>query len=89
MSSGHGGPQPFQSWEKLFKEVLFESDEFKMPRRIELAKHAILDRLEDGMCARHRAHLSDGELSALRDANRTLRALEKIYMPAKSDKKIA
>jgi len=50
-----------------------------MPRRIELAKHAILDRLEDVTCAKNKGIFHAGELLALRNAHRTLRVLEQLY----------
>lgn len=31
----------FQHWEKLYREALFEADLQEMPRRIQVAKHAI------------------------------------------------
>ncbi|GEM_PF-5215880 len=81
MSNGHAESENSQRWEDLYKNVLFEADVHKMPRRIELAKHAVLDRLEDATCAKHKQRLDEGELLALRRAHRTLRALEQLYVP--------
>jgi hypothetical protein len=69
-----------QPWEGLYKDVLFEAESEQMPRRIELAKHAILDRLEDVTCARTNQKFEDGELEALRRAHRALRVLEELYL---------
>jgi hypothetical protein len=80
MSNGHAESENSQRWEDLYKNVLFEADVNKMPRRIELAKHAVLDRLEDATCAKHKQRLEEGELLALRRAHRTLRALEQLYV---------
>jgi hypothetical protein len=63
----------------ILKMPLFEADMHKVPRRIELAKHAILDRLEDANCARNKRSVQTGELAALRNAHRSLRVLEQLY----------
>jgi len=52
MKNGHEESGHFQQWEKLYKDALFESEVLKIPRRLELAKHAVLDRLEDVTCTR-------------------------------------
>jgi hypothetical protein len=83
----NGRQQLSQPWEGLYKDVLFEAESKQMPRRIELAKHAILDRLEDVTCARSNQKFEDGELEALRRAHRALRVLEELYLtedPGKS-----
>src|SRR5579872_3363049 len=79
MSTSHAQPQPPHLWENLYKNALFEADTHKMLRRIELAKHAILDRLEDVTCAKNKGNFQAGELLALRNAHRTLRVLEQLY----------
>ncbi|HET7893599.1 MAG TPA: hypothetical protein VFL34_18870 [Candidatus Sulfotelmatobacter sp.] len=89
MTREHGESQIFQQWEKLYKDVLFEADVHKMPRRIEMAKHAILDRLEDVTCTKNKQSFEAGELIALRRAHRTLRALEQLYIPETARRKIA
>jgi hypothetical protein len=89
MSNGQAESEPTQRWEDLYKNVLFEADVRKIPRRIELAKHAVLDRLEDATCAKHKHHLEAGELLALRRAHRTLRALEQLYVPETARKMTA
>jgi len=81
--------QIVRPWEHLYKEVLFEADVRKMPRRIELAKHAILDRLEDVTCTKRNQTFEAGEMVALRRAHRTLRALEQLYIPETTRRKIA
>lgn len=68
-----------QPWEELYREVLFEVEADKLPRRIEMAKHAILDRLEDVNCARTNQKFKEGELAALRRAHRALAVLEDLY----------
>ena len=62
-------------------------DLHKMPRRIELAKHATLDRLEDANCARNKRSVQTGELAALRNAHRSLRVLEQLYSDGNSGKR--
>jgi hypothetical protein len=79
MENGHEESGRFQQWEKLYKDALFESDVHKMPRRLELAKHAVLDRLEDVTCTRKKQTYQAQELEALRDAHRALKALEQLY----------
>jgi hypothetical protein len=86
MSNGRTESELSQRWEDLYKNVLFEVDIHKMPRRIELAKHAVLDRLEDATCAKNKQNLQAGELLALRRAHRTLRALEQLYVPESARK---
>ena len=81
MSNGHAESEPSQRWEDLYRSTLFESDVRRMPRLIEVAKHAVLDRLEDATCTKHKQRLQAGELLALRRAHRTLRALEQLYVP--------
>lgn len=76
-------------WEQLYKEVLFEPEAGEMPRRIEIAKHAILDRLEDVTCSKSNDAFDAGELGALRKAHRTLRALEELYGICDSGKRTA
>jgi hypothetical protein len=89
MSSGRGEPDLSRRWEMLYKDALFESDHRQMSKRIQLAKHAILDRLEDVTCARQKQRLQAGELMALRNAHRSLRVLEQLYLTETSGKKIA
>ena len=91
MNSGHARPDLPQRWEDLYKNALFEADIHKMPRRIELAKHAVLDRLEDVTCAKNtnKESFQAGELVALRNAHRTLRVLEQLYLSENAGKMIA
>lgn len=89
MISGDRKPELPQQWEDLYKDALFEADLGKMQRRIELAKHAILDRLEDVNCAKNKESFQSGELLALRTAHRTLRVLEQLYFTERGDKMIA
>jgi hypothetical protein len=89
MSSGRLESELSRRWEELYKNALFESDLREMPRRIELAKHAILDRLEDVTCARKKQRFQEGELKALRNAHRAIRVLEQLYFTETSDKRIA
>jgi hypothetical protein len=46
-----------------------------MPGRLELAKHAVLDRLEDVTCTRKKRTYQAQVLEALRDADRRLKQL--------------
>jgi hypothetical protein len=87
--NSHSEPWLFQQWETLYKDALFESDVHKIPRRIDLAKHAILDRLEDVTCARKKERFQEGEMTALRNAHRAIRALEQLYLTENSSQKIA
>lgn len=80
MNSDNGRSNSSELWEGLYKDVLFESDEEQMPGRIERARHAILDRLEDLSCARNKQVPQAGELAALRNAHRALRVLEQVYL---------
>jgi len=89
MTREHGESKIVQHWEQLYKNVLFEADVHQMPRRIEAAKHAILDRLEDVTCTKKKQIFEAGELVALRRAHRTLRALEQLYIAETARRKIA
>ena len=80
MGTGNGELNSSDHWEKLYREALFEADATKMARRIEAAKHAILDRLEDVTCARVKPSFQAAELAALRNAHRALRVLEQLYL---------
>jgi hypothetical protein len=60
-----------------------------MPRRIELAKHAILDRLEDISCTKDDQSYRAGEMAALRNAHHALKTLEGIYLNETGGKMIA
>jgi len=81
MRATHGKTGLSQQWENLYKDALFEADIPNMPRRIQLAKHAILDRLEDVTCTKNKQAFEAGALVALRRAHRTLTALEQLYVP--------
>ncbi len=89
MTREHGESKIVQRWEQLYKHVLFEADVHQMPGRIEAAKHAVLDRLEDVTCTKNKQTFEAGELVALRRAHRTLRALEQLYIPESARRKIA
>ena len=89
MNSGEAKPELPQPWEDLHSDALFEADVGKMQRRIELAKHAILDRLEDANCAKNKESFRSGELLALRPAHRTRRVLEQLYFTEHGDEMIA
>jgi hypothetical protein len=80
VNPGNGESNLSERWEQLYRDVLFEPDQEMMPRRIERARHAILDRLEDLSCARKRQIPLAGELAALRNAHRALRVLEQLYL---------
>jgi hypothetical protein len=88
MKNGHEESGHFQQWEKLYKDALFESEVLKMPQRLELAKHAVLDRLEDVTCTRKKQTYQAQELEALRDAHRALKALEQLYFTDSYDNRI-
>ena len=53
-----------------------------IPRLIQLAEHAVLDRL-DLTFVRKKEILQAGELAALRNAHRALKVLEKLYVSEK------
>lgn len=78
-----------QPWEALYKDALFEVDIRKMQHRIELAKHAIFDRMEDITCTRTKENFQPGELVALRNAHRALRVLEQLYLTDEPGKLVA
>lgn len=84
MSSGNPSPEPGQ-WEYLYKAALFEADVYRMPERIEAAKHAILDRLEDA--SQDKRSFRSGEVVALGNAHRALKVLEQLYCPDVERKK--
>lgn len=86
MRATNGKSGPSREWENLYKDALFEADIPNMPRRIQLAKHAILDRLEDVTCTKNKQAFEAGELVALRRAHRTLTALEQLYIPGSTAK---
>jgi hypothetical protein len=88
MKNGHEESGHFQQWEKLYKDALCESDLHRMPGRLELAKHAVLDRLEDVTSTRTKQMYQAQELEALRDAHRALKALEQLYFTDSYDKRI-
>ena len=60
-------------WRQLCQAALFETDPVKLLERITLARHAVLDRIEDGY-----SKPKNGEQAALRDALATLDSLRKI-----------
>jgi hypothetical protein len=68
-----------QPWEELYKEALFEVEIDRMAHRIELAKHAIFDRMEDVTCTRSKQDFQPGEVTSLRNAHRALKVLEELY----------
>ena len=86
MKNGHEESGHFQQWEKLYKDALFESEVLKMPRRLELAKHAVLDR--QLTCTRKKRTYQAQELQALRHADRALKALEQLYFTDNYDERI-
>jgi hypothetical protein len=89
MSNENVDFQHSQPWELLYKAALFEVDIRKMPHRIELAKHAIFDRMEDITCTRTKESFQPGELAALRKAHRALRVLEQLYLADEPGKLVA
>ncbi len=89
MRAGSEGTKPSEYWEKLYRQALCEADNSKLPRRIEVAKHAILDRLEDTICVRTKSNVHAGEMAALRNAHRALRVLEQTYFSESTGKMIA
>ncbi len=89
MSGENGESNVSPRWEGLYKAALFEGDVHLLPRRIELAKHAVLDRLEDLTCARNTQATPSGEMAALRNAHRALCVLEKLYATDGAGKLVA
>ncbi len=67
------GEESFQSWRKLYKAALAETDVQKLPLRIEEARSALLLRSRELVS---RPPNFDGEREAIDDAMYSLRALE-------------
>jgi hypothetical protein len=60
-------------WRQLCHAALFETNTVKLLERITVARHAVLDRIEDGY-----SKPKNGEQSALREALITLDTLRRI-----------
>jgi hypothetical protein len=60
-------------WRQLCQAALLETNTVKLLERITLARHAVLDRIEDGY-----SKPKNGEQAALRDALATLDSLRRI-----------
>jgi len=60
-------------WRQLCQAALFETNPVKLLERITLARHAVLDRIEDGY-----SKPKNGEQAALREALSTLDSLRRI-----------
>jgi hypothetical protein len=60
-------------WRKLCQAALFETNPVKLLERITLARHAVLDRIEDGY-----SQSKNGEQAALREALSMLDTLRRI-----------
>lgn len=61
------------TWHELYQAAMLELDNSKMPQRIFVARHAILDRAEDLLTAS-----ASDERCALSDALQALRILEQV-----------
>lgn len=60
-------------WQPLYEAALLETDANKLPERINLARSAILDRIEECLI-----HTIPGEHPAMDDALRNLRRLARM-----------
>ena len=73
MSDTIGTDAAHPEWRQLCQAALFETNTVKLLERITLARHAVLDRIEDGY-----SKPKNGEQAALRDALATLDSLRRI-----------
>jgi hypothetical protein len=73
MSDSIGTDAAHPEWRQLFQAALFEINTVKLLERITLARHAVLDQIEDGY-----SKPKNDEQVALRDALATLDSLRRI-----------
>jgi hypothetical protein len=73
MSDTIGTDAAHPEWRQLCQAALFELNPVKLLERITLARHAVLDRIEDGY-----SRPKNGEQAALREALTTLDTLRRI-----------
>jgi hypothetical protein len=66
-----GSTAPRAGWQEFYWAAMLEADSAKFSQRISEARHAILDRAEEIMCAS-----ASDERGHLNDALRALRVLE-------------
>jgi hypothetical protein len=45
--TSHSLPPSVEAWRRLFEAALLERDPIVLPRRLQDAKHAVMDRIED------------------------------------------
>ncbi len=65
--------EPLRSWRGLYKAALFETDESKLPLRIEEARRALIFRSRELFAT---SPNYDGEVEAVEDAPYVIHALE-------------
>jgi len=73
MSDTIGTDAAHPEWRQLCQAALFEINPVKLLERITVARHAVLDRIEDGY-----SKPKNGEQAALREALTTLDTLRRI-----------
>ena len=73
MSDIIGNDAAHPEWRQLCQAALFEINPVKLLERITLARHAVLDRIEDGY-----SKPKNDEKAALREALATLETLRRI-----------
>ena len=73
MSDTIGTDAAHPEWRQLCQAALFETNTVKLLERITVARHAVLDRIEDGY-----SKPKNGEQAALREALSTLDSLRRI-----------
>ncbi|HVO63684.1 MAG TPA: hypothetical protein VMT53_22365 [Terriglobales bacterium] len=77
---------PFRNWRELYKAALFETNESKLPLRIEEARRALVIRSRELFAT---SPIYDGEVEAIEDALYALHALENCMKSRTKDRRHA